>query len=72
MLDDMVSPLPELPARATQRPCCPRCQTRWTVQRIVPARSGFEHWTLRCSKCGTIHEAQVHTTGSKPLRGSPD
>jgi uncharacterized Zn finger protein len=31
------------------------------VQRIVAARSGFEHWTLRCTRCGRIHEAQVQT-----------
>jgi len=29
------------------------------VQRITAARFGFEHWTLRCSKCGHLHEAQV-------------
>jgi len=21
--------------------------------------SGFEHWTLRCTKCGNVHQAQV-------------
>jgi uncharacterized Zn finger protein len=31
-----------------------------TVQRIIASRPGFEHWTLRCTKCGHIHEAQVH------------
>jgi len=31
------------------------------VQRITAARSGFEHWTLRCTRCGHIHEAQVPT-----------
>jgi hypothetical protein len=30
-----------------------------TVQYVTPARAGFEHWTLRCAKCGTIQEAQV-------------
>ena len=50
-----------LPPRATQRPRCPRCQARSTVQRIVPGRAGFEFWTLRCTKCGNIHEAQVHS-----------
>jgi hypothetical protein len=29
------------------------------VQRIIAARPGFEHWTLRCTKCGLIQEAQV-------------
>jgi DNA-directed RNA polymerase subunit RPC12/RpoP len=41
------------------RPRCPRCQARVTVQRTVASRPGFEHWTLRCAKCGHIHEAQV-------------
>jgi uncharacterized Zn finger protein len=35
------------------------------VQRITAARSGFEHWTLRCIKCGLIHEAQVNTDPMK-------
>jgi hypothetical protein len=26
---------------------------------MVSGRSGFEHWTLRCTACGHIHEAQV-------------
>jgi hypothetical protein len=30
------------------------------VQHITSARSGFEHWTLRCTKCWLIHEAQVN------------
>jgi hypothetical protein len=30
-----------------------------TVQYVASARAGFEHWTLRCAKCGTIQEAQV-------------
>ena len=50
---------PELPPRPAQRQRCPRCQARMAVQRVISARSGFEHWTLRCSKCGHIHEAQV-------------
>jgi hypothetical protein len=31
------------------------------VQRITAARSGFEHWTLRCTGCGHIDQAQVST-----------
>jgi hypothetical protein len=30
-----------------------------TVQYAAPFRAGFEHWTLRCAKCGTIQEAQL-------------
>jgi len=29
------------------------------VLRVVPGRPGFEHWTLRCRKCGLVHEAQA-------------
>jgi uncharacterized Zn finger protein len=40
-------------------PRCPKCQSRMEVQHIASARSGFEHWTLRCSECRLIQEAQV-------------
>ena len=59
-MTDTVSYLPTRTPEATLRPRCPRCQARTVVQRIVPARSGFEHWTLRCTTCGSIHQAQVH------------
>jgi hypothetical protein len=41
-----------------------------TVQHVVPGRAGFEHWTLRCTKCGIVREAQVHAdpTLSSALR----
>jgi hypothetical protein len=29
------------------------------VQRIVPSPSGHELWTLRCTKCGNTHQAQL-------------
>jgi hypothetical protein len=45
--------------RAAARPRCPKCQSRTEVQHIAVARAGFEHWTLRCTRCGLIHEAQV-------------
>jgi uncharacterized Zn finger protein len=35
------------------------------VQPIIPSRAGFQHWTLRCTKCGNIHPAQVHTDPMK-------
>jgi hypothetical protein len=35
------------------------------IQHITSARSGFEHWTLRCTKCGLIHEAQVNADPMK-------
>jgi hypothetical protein len=52
---------PTLSPRAAERPRCPKCQSRMVVQRITRARSGFEHWTLRCTRCSHIHEAQVPT-----------
>lgn len=48
-----------LSLRLAVRPRCPKCQSRTEVQRISAARSGFEHWTLRCTQCGLIHETQV-------------
>lgn len=35
------------------------------IQYITSAHSGFEHWTLRCTKCGLIHEAQVNADPMK-------
>jgi uncharacterized Zn finger protein len=35
------------------------------IQHITSARSGFEHWTLRCTKCGLIHEAQINADPMK-------
>jgi uncharacterized Zn finger protein len=51
---------PNLSARVAGRPRCPQCQSGMEIQHIASARSGFEHWTLRCTKCGLIHEAQVN------------
>jgi uncharacterized Zn finger protein len=44
---------------ATDLPDCPLCGTRLVVQRIIPGRLGLEHWTLRCTKCGHIHQDAV-------------
>jgi uncharacterized Zn finger protein len=57
-------PDPQIPTRsprAPERPRCLKCQSRMEVQRITAARSGFEHWTLRCTRCGHIREAQIPT-----------
>ena len=51
--------------RAAARPRCPKCQSRMEVQRLTAVRPGFEHWTLRCVKCGLINEAQVGTAPMK-------
>jgi hypothetical protein len=55
-------PEPQMSAlslHATARHRCRKCQSRMEIQRIAAARSGFKHWTLRCTKCSLIHEAQV-------------
>jgi uncharacterized Zn finger protein len=44
---------------------CPQCEAPAIVQRATPGRSGFEHWTLRCTSCGNIHQAQVQTDPMK-------
>ena len=54
-----------LSPRAAARPRCPKCQSRTEVQRTTAARTGFEHWTLRCIKCGLIHEAQINADPMK-------
>jgi len=56
---------PDLPPRVAGRPRCPKCQSRMEIQHIASARSGLEHWTLRCTKCWLIHEAQVNTDPMK-------
>jgi transcription elongation factor Elf1 len=57
---------PILWSRVAARPRCPKCQSRMAVQHITSARSGFEHWTLRCIKCGLVHEAQVNVDPMTP------
>jgi uncharacterized Zn finger protein len=49
----------KLSPRETVRPRCPMCQARMEVLHVVQGRPGFEHWTLRCRKCGLVHEAQA-------------
>src|SRR6267142_1542438 len=59
MCESEAEPIP-LPS-ATVRSNCPHCDTRLVVQRIVPGQSGLEYWTLRCTKCGHIHQDAVHS-----------
>jgi transcription elongation factor Elf1 len=42
-------------------PRCPKCRSRPTVQSVVSIRSGFEYFTLRCTICGIVYDAQMHT-----------
>ena len=60
----MPKPMPHptpLPS-ATTRSNCPLCNARLVFQRIIPGRSGVEHWTLRCTRCGHIHQDTVQTS----------
>jgi hypothetical protein len=56
---------PTLSSRAAARPRCLKCQSRMEILSIAAARSGFEHWTLRCIKCRDIRETQVPTDPMK-------
>ncbi|MGE5157903.1 MAG: response regulator [Gemmatimonas sp.] len=40
-------------------PRCPACEAGMNVLRVVSGRPGFEHRTLRCTKCGLTYEAQA-------------
>jgi transcription elongation factor Elf1 len=42
-------------------PRCPKCRSRPTVQSVVPIRTGFKYVTLRCTTCGLVYDAQMHT-----------
>jgi hypothetical protein len=39
----------------------PAAQNADLVQSVVPIRSGFEYLTLRCTTCGLVYDAQMHT-----------
>ena len=53
-------------------PDCPLCGTQLVVQRIIPGRLGLEHWTLRCTKCGHIHQDAIDKSSPPHNRsGSP-
>jgi hypothetical protein len=45
---------------------CVCCCGVTAVQRITPSRPGYEHWTLRCTRCGHIHQMQVASGPSQP------
>jgi len=57
------------------RPRCPKCRARPTIQNVVSIRSGFEYLTLRCTSCGLVYDAQVHTDpvmSDAPQGAGPD
>jgi hypothetical protein len=49
----------QLSPRDIVRPRCPMCYARMETVRVVSGRLGFEHRTLRCSKCRLIYEGQA-------------
>jgi uncharacterized Zn finger protein len=55
--DAKPTPLPS----ATVQSDCPHCDIRLVVHRIIPGPSGLEYWTLRCTKCGHLHQDKVHS-----------
>ena len=52
---------PTLPLHRTTHRRCLVCQSPMEVMRAIEAHAGFEHWTLRCTRCGRIQQAQVNT-----------
>jgi uncharacterized Zn finger protein len=34
---------------------CPQCSAELTVLRVIGGRGGCEYWTMRCTRCGSIH-----------------
>jgi transcription elongation factor Elf1 len=44
---------------ADKRLRCPRCESESTVQSSTELRLGVEYLTLRCVRCGLVHDAQM-------------
>ena len=57
------------PPRVLSSSRCDRCRGVTMVQRITPSQPGYEHWTLRCTRCGHTQQLQVasSTSHSEPL-----
>ena len=49
----------KLSVRETASPRCPLCCGAMEILHVVSGRPGFEHWTLRCNRCGLVHQAQA-------------
>jgi len=40
------------------RSACPECKASLAVLKVIPGRvgrGGCEYWTMRCTRCGSIH-----------------
>ena len=49
------------------RSACPECGAGLAVLKIIPGRigrGGCEYWTMRCTRCGSIHLDIVEPTGT--------
>jgi uncharacterized Zn finger protein len=45
-------------AAGTGQSACPHCSAGLVVLKIIPGRigrGGCEYWTMRCTRCGSIH-----------------
>ena len=60
-----VSSEPVASTASLGRQRCPKCRALATVQNVVPIRAGFEYLTLRCTSCGLVFDAQIHTDPPK-------
>jgi uncharacterized Zn finger protein len=49
------------------RSACPECGAGLAVLKIIPGRigrGGCEYWTMRCTRCGSIHLDIVEPAGA--------
>ena len=60
-----VSSEPVASTASLERQRCPKCRALANVQNVVPIRAGFEYLTLRCTSCGLVFDAQIHTDPPK-------
>ena len=47
---------------------CPKCSAGLVVLKIIPGRvgrGGCEYWTMRCTRCGSIHLDIVEAAGAQ-------
>jgi hypothetical protein len=55
------SPLPDYINARIKRPACARCHAHMMLDRIMPARRGFDLRIFECPKCDHVHEVIVAT-----------
>lgn len=62
---EIVPPAPSTPVMTA----CPECSGGLAVLKIIPGRvgrGGCEYWTMRCTRCGSIHLDIVEPAASTP------